>query len=154
MSERLVTEGKIVEVKGKHYLTHECRRDRLPEPPATDGEIWREKGKEMLEQNFEEEERYPTFEFTTPRFPEENTLRVALEYELTVELGGGFTSWDASGVWNNKGSCASEKVTVYRVSTARVLQLREIVKRYLYAMGEKEIYFLHVGEHEIIRTGR
>lgn len=170
-STNLVTIGKIVEIKGRYELTHEYRRDRLPEPKPRDlgnrpwdlERLQREdlpvrdrtqerKDLDALNEKIErdEQESFPTFLFTFPDLSDSNKTIRDLERALTKRLGGGFTEWKARGAWSGPEGFTFESVRVYLVSTDKERELRLIVKGFLDILGEKEGYFVTVGQHTIL----
>ena len=125
-------------------------QDRLPRAPSPGKVIpllFRDRTQERKDQ---ETKAFPTFLFTIPLLHKGAKVVRDLERALTVGLQGGFTNWTASGAWNGPAGFEREDVSVYLVSTDKEDALRGIVKSILDILGEKEGYFVRVGEHTIL----
>lgn len=98
--------------------------------------------------------------FYIPKGAQWGSLAVASKYStgpaaqfrnLLLDVAGGFTHWDAQGVWKNEqGRIFDEPVTVYEVFSDKAHGLRNLAKWFRSVTSEESVLFVIDNNPEFI----
>ncbi len=91
---------------------------------------------------------FPTFLFTLPKV--DDAVTAGIESIICESLECGLTHWPCTGRWFTSVGIEREKTEVWMIATEREHDLKRLVKDISLDLGEKEVFFLTLGTHEIL----